>query len=110
MPKQYTRPDPLALDAYYTRHVSAMTEEGLHEKSEIAAELAYRDHLIDTLRANVDELREENTRLWADNERLRAHYPPPPLTTCPYPRDATRVTLYITIPKHHTTPGGAHEP
>jgi len=28
---------------YYTRHVMAMTAEGLHSKSDIAAELAHRD-------------------------------------------------------------------
>ncbi len=31
---------------YYLRHVSAMTSEGLHNKSAIAAELGYRDEKI----------------------------------------------------------------
>lgn len=38
--------DPEELEPYYTRHVMAMTEEGLHSKSDIAAELAYRDIMI----------------------------------------------------------------
>ena len=38
-----------ALGAHYSKHVEAMTVEGLHEKSEIAAELAHRDVLIDRL-------------------------------------------------------------
>jgi hypothetical protein len=38
------------LGGYYQRHVSAMTVEGLHEKSDIAAELAFRDWQIDELK------------------------------------------------------------
>jgi len=34
---------------YYGDHVSAMTSEGLHSKSDIAAELAHRDELIEKL-------------------------------------------------------------
>jgi hypothetical protein len=44
--KQYARRNPLKQDeagGYYIRHVEAMTAEGLHEKSAIAAELAHRD-------------------------------------------------------------------
>lgn len=49
VPKQYAIRDIMELDKkgdYYIRHVQAMTEEGLHSKSDIAAELAYRDELI----------------------------------------------------------------
>lgn len=35
--------------AHYTAHVDAMTKEGLHSKSDIAAELAHRDAQIDKL-------------------------------------------------------------
>ena len=38
---------------YYIRHVSAMTREGLHSKSDIAAELAWRDMEIDRLNGSV---------------------------------------------------------
>ena len=40
---------------YYIRHVSAMTREGLHSKSDIAAELAWRDLEIDRLKGLVGE-------------------------------------------------------
>lgn len=49
--KNYADRDHMALGDYYTRHVSAMTGEGLHSKSAIAAELAHRDAEIDRLRA-----------------------------------------------------------
>ena len=35
--------DPRSMGKFYTKHISAMTEEGLYEKSDIAAELAWRD-------------------------------------------------------------------
>jgi hypothetical protein len=41
---------PFNLEPHYSRHVSAMTTEGLHEKAHIAAELAARDLEIDRLR------------------------------------------------------------
>lgn len=52
MSKQYDERDVMALDRagnYYIKHVGAMTAEKLHDKSDIAAELAYRDWLIDDL-------------------------------------------------------------
>ena len=50
MVKLYAERDLEMLDMtnnYYSRHVEAMTEEGLNSKSSIAAELAYRDWIID---------------------------------------------------------------
>lgn len=46
--KQYAqRPtDEPGLDELYSKHVSAMTSEGLHSKTDIAAELAWRDMKI----------------------------------------------------------------
>lgn len=38
------------LGEYYCRHVQAMTRESLHSKSDIAAELAWRDRELDQLR------------------------------------------------------------
>lgn len=35
---------------YYSRNIMAMTAEGLNSKSAIAAELAYRDWIIDNLK------------------------------------------------------------
>jgi L-amino acid N-acyltransferase YncA len=41
--KHYAERDIEALGKHYMDHVEAMTAERLHEKSDIAAELAYRD-------------------------------------------------------------------
>ena len=49
--KHYAKRDPEAQGDHYINHVSAMTGEGLHAKSDIAAELAHRDIEIDRLRA-----------------------------------------------------------
>lgn len=52
MSKLYGERDIMALDdtgGYYMRHVMAMTGEGLHGKSQIAAELGHRDMQIDVL-------------------------------------------------------------
>ncbi|WAX14066.1 hypothetical protein ECO71P1_00003 [Escherichia phage ECO71P1] len=40
---------------YYTRHIYAMTHEGLYSKSDIAAELAHRDLQIDMLRIALEK-------------------------------------------------------
>lgn len=58
MRKQYSERDPIEQDRqgnYYCRHVSAMTAEGLHSKSDIAAELAHRDIEIDRLTKLLNE-------------------------------------------------------
>ena len=58
--KHYAKRSPMELDlagGHYERHVSAMTSEGLHEKSDIAAELAWRDLENDRLRREVKRLR-----------------------------------------------------
>ena len=47
---KYANRDPATLEPHYSAHVAAMTEEGLHEKSAIAAELAFRDAEIVRLR------------------------------------------------------------
>ena len=43
---KYADRDPATLEPHYSEHVNAMTAEKLHEKSAIAAELAYRDKRI----------------------------------------------------------------
>lgn len=73
-PKQYAKRDPVALDKlgnYYCRHVSAMTGEGLHSKSDIAAELAFRDAEIDRLKDEVDEASRRRDR--KPESRIRDH-------------------------------------
>lgn len=47
--KLYAKKDHRALGEHYLRHVCAMTSEGLHAKSDIAAELAWRDMRIEAL-------------------------------------------------------------
>jgi hypothetical protein len=59
---EYKERDHMFLDKdgnYYSKHVLAMTKEGLHDKSDIAAELAYRDHDIAKLRELCDEMAKE---------------------------------------------------
>lgn len=63
--KCYSDRDIMGLDekgGYYIRHIMAMTAEGLHSKSDIAGELAFRDAVIDDL---LDQVAELNLRLGA---------------------------------------------
>lgn len=59
MKRLYARFDPSTLEPHYSAHVSAMTSEGLHGKSEIAAELAHRDVQIESLRRHNQSLADE---------------------------------------------------
>lgn len=43
----------------YTKHLNAMTVEGLYDKSDIAWELAYRDLEINRLRSELAALKED---------------------------------------------------
>lgn len=61
MKKLYGNRDIMALDeefGFYSRHVSALTAEDLYSKSDIAAELAYRDSLIKKLTDTLNETRD----------------------------------------------------
>jgi phage shock protein A len=42
------------LEPHYTRHVAAMTAEVLHDKGDIAAELAYRDQQIEKVTTSLE--------------------------------------------------------
>lgn len=53
--KLYAERDIIALGQLYVDHVLAMTSEALHEKSDIAAELAWRDAQIQALREDRDQ-------------------------------------------------------
>lgn len=68
--KQYADRDIMDLDEkgnYYFCHVDAMTGESLHRKSDIAAELGYRDMLIDTYRDLCAELTSAlHNHYWSD--------------------------------------------
>ena len=58
---EYAERDILKQGNYYMRHVAAMTAEGLHNKSDIAAELAHRDMEIARLKAAIHCERESGT-------------------------------------------------
>ena len=58
-PFLYAQRDHTALGEYFTDHMEGLTAEGLRAKSAIAAELAHRDLMIDTLRAEVERLTRE---------------------------------------------------
>lgn len=53
---EYAERDLDAIGEHYAKHVSAMTLEGLHAKSAIAAELAWRDAEIERLRSCFTKL------------------------------------------------------
>lgn len=64
--KQYAERDLMAMDIagnHYCRHVDHMTREKLHSKSDIAAELGWRDMQIAKLTAERDALAAENVAL-----------------------------------------------
>ena len=56
MSNLYAERDIIEQGKHYSQHTSAMTSEGLHSKSDIAAELAHRDIEIERLQARVAEL------------------------------------------------------
>jgi hypothetical protein len=53
--QHYADRDIMNLEPQYSRHVSAMTREGLHGKAEIAAELAWRDRQIGLLKRAIND-------------------------------------------------------
>lgn len=74
--KLYAERDLMGLDRsgnHYCKHVLAMTREGLHAKSDIAAELAFRDFELAALREELARSRKGNgdlvDRLTATEQR-----------------------------------------
>lgn len=63
-------------DGLYSKHVSAMTSESLHSKSSIAAELAYRDMLINELVIAIQQVIEcydsVDGKVWTTSSKRRA--------------------------------------
>lgn len=55
--KLYANRDAMALGQHYLNHVSAMTTEGLHAKSAVAAELAWRDMKLAEAEKHIADLR-----------------------------------------------------
>ena len=59
---EYAERDVMALDVageFYAKHVMAMTAEGLHSKAAIAAELAWRDSVVEDLKTKLFMAAEE---------------------------------------------------
>lgn len=74
---QYAKRNIVELDragGYYARHVAAMTEEGLHSKSDIAAELGWRDALIASLTENLNRTTSERDKYRSDAEDRREEW------------------------------------
>jgi hypothetical protein len=71
MMKHYEHRDIIAQGKGYTDHVQAMTAEGLHDKGDIAAELAHRDERIAALEAELAKVKVENVKL---NEALHKSF------------------------------------
>jgi hypothetical protein len=51
----YPKLDPSELEPYFSKHMLAMTAEGLHSKADIAIQLAWRDKEIATLKEKQQE-------------------------------------------------------
>lgn len=75
----YKERDAMELDAaggFYSQHVMAMTSEQLHSKSDIAAELGYRDmvvnDLLTTLQSLVEIYDNDGSRLYTTETKQRA--------------------------------------
>ncbi|EFQ9579859.1 hypothetical protein H0J91_004547 [Salmonella enterica] len=69
----------MALDkagGFYCQHISAMTSEQLHSKSDIAAELGHRDMIINDLSVALQQLVEiydcTDGRVWTTSSKRRA--------------------------------------
>lgn len=75
----YAERDIEALDNFgglYSNHVSAMTSESLHSKSAIAAELGYRDMIIQELIVAMQQMIEcydsADGKVWTTSSKRRA--------------------------------------
>lgn len=60
MSNLYAERDIIEQGYHYSRHVSAMTSEGLHSKSAIAAELAHRDIQLEQAQTEINRLKQAN--------------------------------------------------
>ncbi|HEQ3514721.1 TPA: hypothetical protein VGT23_001380 [Vibrio cholerae] len=77
---EYQERDIIELDNagnYYGKHVLAMTREDLRSKSDIAAELGYRDMVIDKLTEDNKRLREILKRLKNECEMFYSEFGEP---------------------------------
>lgn len=71
MKKNYAERDIMEMDnvgGYYRRHVSAITAEELHSKSDIAAELGHRDMVVAEL-LEVLTVTMEDIGFWLEQQK-----------------------------------------
>lgn len=71
----YAERDAMELDqigGHYFKHVMAMTSESLHSKSDIAAELGWRDCQIEQLEQQLAESQSKLEKLAAENAGLKS--------------------------------------
>ena len=69
---EYKDRDSMKLDelgGYYCKHIAAMTAEGLHSKSAIADELAWRDMIIDRQQSDIKQIN-QNTFTYSAVEKM----------------------------------------
>lgn len=66
--------DASALEPHYSRHVMAMTAEDLFHKSDIAAELAFRDAELERLRRHLASAQADRAEEYRQREAWRAKH------------------------------------
>ncbi len=74
---EYAKRDIIFLDEigdFYCKHISAMTGEGLHSKTDIAAELGYRDYRIELLSKALRSLSKSSKNI-SDSLKSGDHIP-----------------------------------
>lgn len=59
---------------HYFKHVNAMTAEALHSKSAIAAELAYRDSVIDRQREALEQIKRYHENMYGNKAKYFIAY------------------------------------
>lgn len=65
---EYAERDIIEQEDYYVRHINAMTKEGLHSKSDIAAELAHRDISIFNLEQQLKAAKHEAVEQYLEGQ------------------------------------------
>lgn len=69
---EYEQRDIDQMEGLYLKHVEAMTDEGLHSKSAIAAELAWRDYLLECREQDCELMQKELKKRADELKRVRA--------------------------------------
>lgn len=72
---RYSHRDDCESLVHFMDHMSAMTSENLFHKGDIAAELAWRDEMIDRLIAAVEELMKQRDQAGEINNKSLAAPP-----------------------------------